>query len=262
MSGFGSPDGGRIALEADDTVATVWLDRPAKHNALTPEMLEQLERILVDLDRDRNVRVVLIAGAGERSFCAGADIKRFKVLPPLDMWAQWTRQGHRVFALLAGLRQPTIAAVSGNAYGGGLELALACDLRIVADNAELGLTEVTIGTLPGWGGNGRLRDLIGAGRAKELIFTGQPLTAERALAWGVANQILPKSDVRSAARALAATIAGRAPIAVQMAKQALDSGAAFPLVEQVAAAATAYSDDAAEGLTSFTEKRDPHYRGA
>ena len=224
-------------------------------------MLGQLERILVDLDARRSVRVVLVTGAGERSFCAGADIHRFKALHPLDMWAQWTRLGHRVFRQLAGLRQPTIAAVSGNAYGGGLELALACDLRIVADDATLGLTEVGIGTLPGWGGTGRLRDLIGAGRAKEMIFTGEPLTADRALAWGLANQLMPKAEVIMAARALAAKITSRAPIAVQMAKQAIDAGDAYQEMEQVASAATAYTDDAAEGLASFTEKRPPRYRG-
>ena len=119
-------------------VATICLDRPDKHNALTPEMLEQLEQILVALDSDRDVRVVLLTAVGDRSFCAGADIKRFKALQPLDMWALWTRLGHRVFDRLAGLRQPTIAAVTGNAYGGGFELALACDLRIVADDATLG----------------------------------------------------------------------------------------------------------------------------
>jgi enoyl-CoA hydratase len=178
------------------------------------------------------------------------------------MWAHWTRLGHRVFDRLAELRQPTIAAVTGNAYGGGFELALACDLRIVAEDATLGLTEVGIGTLPGWGGTGRLRDLVGTGRAKELIFTGEPLTAERALAWGVANQLAPRSQVLEAARALANKIATRAPIAVQMAKQAIDSGDAYQAMEQISSAATAFTEDAAEGFASFTEKRDAKYRGS
>jgi enoyl-CoA hydratase len=253
-------DVGLISVEVD-TVATIRLDRPAKHNALTPEMLGQLEEILITLDSDRDVRVVLVTAAGDRSFCAGADIKRFKTLQPLDMWALWTRLGHRVFDRLAGLRQPTVAAVTGNAYGGGFELALACDLRIVADDATLGLTEVGIGTLPGWGGTGRLRDLVGAGRAKELIFTGEPLTAEWALAWGVANQLAPRAQVVDAARALADKIAARAPIAVQMAKQAIDSDDAYQAMEQVSSAATAFTEDAVEGFASFTDKRDPHYRG-
>ena len=253
---------GQVSVDVDGPIANICLDRPAKHNALTPEMLAQLEQILIDLDADRTVRVVLVTAAGDRSFCAGADIKRFKALPPLDMWAQWTRRGHRIFDHLAGLRQPTIAAVSGNAYGGGFELALACDLRILADGATLGLTEVGIGTLPGWGGTGRLRDLVGAGRAKELIFTGEPLSADRALAWGVANQLAAKAEVIPAARGLATRIATRAPIAAQMAKQAIDSGTAYRVMEQVSSAATAYTDDAAEGLASFTEKRDPRYRGS
>jgi enoyl-CoA hydratase len=260
MSDSLPPEIAEISVEVD-AVATICLNRPTKHNALTPEMLEQLEQILIGLDTDRDVRVVLLTAAGDRSFCAGADIKRFKILEPLDMWAQWTRRGHRVFDHLAGLRQPTIAAVSGNAYGGGFELALACDLRILAADAALGLTEVGIGTLPGWGGTGRLRDLVGAGRAKELIFTGEPLTAERAFTWGVANQLAPKAEVINIARALAVRIADRAPIAVQMAKQAIDAGDAYQAMEQVSSAATAFTEDAAEGFASFTEKRDPKYRG-
>jgi enoyl-CoA hydratase len=251
---------GEISVEVD-VVATICLDRPAKHNALTPEMLGQLEEILITLDSDRDVRVVLVTAAGNRSFCAGADIKRFKALQPLDMWALWTRLGHRVFDHLAGLRQPTIAAISGNAYGGGFELALACDLRILADDATLGLTEVGLGTLPGWGGTGRLRELVGAGRAKELIFTGEPLIAEQALAWGVANQLVPKAEVIKTAHALAVRIAARAPIAVQMAKQAIDSADAYQAMEQISSAATAFTEDAAEGFASFTEKRNPRYRG-
>jgi enoyl-CoA hydratase len=261
MSPSEPPDVGRVQVESDWEIATIVLDRPHKHNALTLEMLEQLEQILVTIDAARDVRVVLVTAVGDRSFCAGADIKHFKALQPLDMWALWTRLGHRVFDLLAGLRQPTIAAVTGNAYGGGFELALACDLRIVADDATLGLTEVGIGTLPGWGGTGRLRDLVGAGRAKELIFTAEPLTAERALAWGLANEIVSKPQVIDAAHALANKIAARAPIAVQMAKQAIDAGDAYRAMEQISSAATAFTEDATEGFASFTEKRDPHYRG-
>lgn len=262
MSESVQADVGRVTVKSDWAVATICLDRPHKHNALTPEMLAQLEQILMTLDSDRDTRVVLVTAVGDRSFCAGADIKRFKALQPLDMWAHWTRLGHRVFDHLAGLRQPTIAAVSGNAYGGGFELALACDLRILAEHATLGLTEVGIGTLPGWGGTGRLRDLVGTGRAKELILTGEPLTAEHALAWGVANQLMPRAQVIDAAHALANKIAARAPIAVQMAKQAIDAGDAYQAMEQISSAATAFTEDAAEGLASFTEKRAPQYRGA
>lgn len=252
---------GRVTLSADGPVATLLLDRPAKHNALTPEMLTDLDAMLTALDADRTVHAVVVAAAGTRSFCAGADIHRFKTLAPLDMWATWTRLGLRVLEHLARLRQPTVAAVHGDAYGGGLELALACDLRVLSRHATLGLTEVGLGTVPGWGGTGRLPAAIGVARAKELIFTGTPIDATRAADWGLVNQVVPAGEVRAAATALAARIAGRAPIAVQMAKQAVDSGAAYPYVEPLAAGATAYTDDAAEGFTAFQEKRPPSFTG-
>ena len=172
----------------------------------------------------------------------------------------WTRLGQRVFAHLAGLRQPTIAAVSGNAYGGGFEMALACDLRILADDATLGLTEVGIGTLPGWGGTGRLRDLVGAGRAKELIFTGEPLTAERALAWGVVTQLAARSrDPERPRPGHQDRQPGPDRGPDGQAGHRRRAGVRRDGADR--SAATAYTDDAAEGLASFTEKRDPHYRG-
>jgi enoyl-CoA hydratase/carnithine racemase len=256
------PDVGEVSLEVAGASATVLLDRPLKHNALTPEMLTQLEGILTTLDADRSVRTVIVAGAGARSFCAGADIVRFKSLEPLDMWATWTRVGLRVFEHLARLRQPTIAAVHGNAYGGGLELALACDLRILSSEATLGLTEVGLGTVPGWGGTGRLRAAIGVARTKELIFTGDPLTAARAADWGLVSQVTAPGEVLAAANALAERINRRAPIAVQMAKQAIDSGDAYSFMEPLAAAATAYTEDADEGFAAFRDKRPPSFTGA
>ena len=178
------------------------------------------------------------------------------------MWAPWTRRGHRVFDRLAGLRQPTIAAVSGNAYGGGLELALACDLRILADDATLGLTEVGIGTLPAgaaladsatWSALGTrqgvdLHRRAADRRAGPGLGRGQPARRQG-------------SRCIDAARALATKIAARAPIAVQMAKQAIDAGDAYQAMEQISSAATAFTEDAAEGFASFTEKRNPRYRG-
>jgi enoyl-CoA hydratase len=261
MSGM-STDVGRVTAATVGAVATVLLDRPDKHNALTPEMLADLDAILTRLDADRGVRAVVVAAAGNRSFCAGADIHRFKALEPLDMWATWTRFGLRVLEHLARLRQPTIAAVHGNAYGGGLELALACDLRVLAADATLGLTEVGLGTVPGWGGTGRLPAAIGTARAKEMIFTGAPIDAGRAAEWGLVNRVAPAAEVGAAARALAVQIAGRAPVAVQMAKQAVDSGAAAAFMEPLAAAATAYTGDAAEGFAAFADRRQPLFSGS
>jgi enoyl-CoA hydratase len=264
MSAASQPriDAGRVTVTSDGAVATLLLDRPDKHNALTPEMLAELDAVLTRLDANRTVHAVVVATAGSRSFCAGADIRRFKALQPLDMWATWTRLGLRVFEHLARLRQPTVAAIHGNAYGGGLELALACDLRVLSDHATLGLTEVGLGTVPGWGGTGRLPAAIGTARAKELIFTGTPIDAAQAAEWGLVNRLAPAADVRTVATALAEQIAGRAPIAVQMAKQAIDSGSAYPFMEPLAAVATAYTDDAVEGFAAFQDKRTASFSGS
>jgi enoyl-CoA hydratase/carnithine racemase len=252
---------GQVTLDWQETIALIRLDRPEKCNALTPRMLADLEQHLSRLDYDHDVRAVVIASAGDRSFCAGADIKLFTSLPALDMWSAWTRMGQRVFNRLSQLRQPTIAAVAGDAFGGGFELALACDLRVIAEDSTLGFPEVGIATLPGWGGTGRLRELVGPTRCKELILTGQPLSASVALAWGVANRLAPKAEVLATASDLARKIAKQAPIAVQMAKQAIDCPGASEVIEQVAAAATATTADAAEGRASFAERRPPTYSG-
>jgi enoyl-CoA hydratase/carnithine racemase len=258
------PHEGRVLLTTDGYVATITLDRPAKLNALTPEMLDQLEAAVAAVDADQSVRVAVLASSGDRVFCAGADIKRFSVLDGAQMWAAWTRRGHQVFDRLDCLRQPTIAAIDGDAYGGGFELAMACDLRILADSASLGLTEVGLGTVPGWGGTQRLPQLVGAARAKYALFTGAPIVAADAFAWGLANELAPAPEVHAAAGRLAKFIATRAPVAVQLAKQAVDlagTAGAGVAIEGMAAAASAGVDDFAEGLSAFLTRRAPEFTG-
>jgi enoyl-CoA hydratase/carnithine racemase len=255
---------GRVDLRVDDDVATVLLNRPEKLNALTPEMLDDLDRVLTQIDADPAVRAVVVISAGDRAFCVGADINRFKVLDGATMWWHWTRRGHQVFDRLASLRQPTVVAIDGHAFGGGLELVLACDLRVVAHEAQLGLTEVGLGTVPGWGGTQRLPAQVGATRAKQLILTGTPIDAETALTWGLVNQAVTKDKVLETAYVLAAAMAGRAPMAVQMAKQAIDiSQGANPgaALEGIAAAASAGVADFTEGLAAFGERRTPEFGG-
>jgi enoyl-CoA hydratase/carnithine racemase len=140
-----------LRMQVEGPIATITLDRPEKLNAVTPEMLEGLEAALGSIEADESVRVLVLTGAGDRAFCAGADINAWASLDPIDMWRKWVRSGHRVIDRLEGLRQPTIAALNGIAYGGGLELALACDLRIAADTVKVAAPEVGIGTIPGWG---------------------------------------------------------------------------------------------------------------
>ena len=249
----------RVLVAVEGTIATVTLNRPEKLNALDPAMLARLDAILAELDRDQGVRVVLLTGAGERSFCVGADVNAWAALQPLDMWRACVREGHRVFDRLAALRQPTVAAVNGYAFGGGLELALAADLRLAAAEAEFAMPEVTIGTLPGWAGTRRLPAAIGVPRAKQLIFTGARLDAATAERWGLVNEVVPRGALSARARELAEAIAGNAPVAVQLAKAAIDDRGAT--LEQVAGALAATTEDGREGVAAFREKRAPRFAG-
>jgi enoyl-CoA hydratase len=261
MSGPAVPG---LRLEIGGPIATVTLDRPEKLNAMTPEMLEGLESMLGTIEADESIRVVVITGAGERAFCAGADINAWASLAPIDMWRRWVRLGHRVIDRLDGLRQPTIASLNGIAYGGGLELALACDLRIAADTVRVAAPETGIGTIPGWGMTTRLAVLAGPARAKQMILTGQPVEALRAEAWGVLSEVVAPADLAEATQQLALRIAAQAPVAVQVAKQLVDG--LRPRVpaslEALGSGLTAFTDDADEGLAAFRERRPASFEGA
>lgn len=252
---------GAVDLDVDGPIATITLNRPQKLNALTLEMLSELSGHLSALDDDESVRAVVLAGAGERAFSAGADIHQFRRLSATRMWSQWIRKGHAVFDQLANLRQPTVAAVAGNAYGGGLEIAVACDIRVMADDATVGLTELGIGTLPGWGGATRLPTVIGHARARRMIFTSQAVDAQTAERWGLVTDVAPRAEVLAEARAIAATMASRAPIALQMTKQLL-SGPVGATVEGLASAASGATADFDEGVGAFKERRAPEFPGS
>jgi enoyl-CoA hydratase/carnithine racemase len=254
-----SPAEGRITLAIQEAVATLTLDRAAKLNALGPEMLANLERQIAAIDRDYDVRVVILTGAGERAFCVGADVNAWAALEPLDMWRRWIREGHRVFQRLANLRQPTIAAVSGYAFGGGLELALAADIRIAGEAAVFAMPETKIGTLPGWAGTTRLPEPIGAARAKQMIFSGARINAATAERGGLVNEVVAGDGLMSRAREMALEIAANAPISVQLAKAAIDGDAAA--LEAMAGALAASTEDGREGIASFREKRAPRFHG-
>jgi enoyl-CoA hydratase len=248
----------RVTLALTGQLATITLNRPEKLNAIDPAMLARLDAIVGQLDRDPAVRVVLIAGAGGRAFSVGADVNAWASLQPLDMWRAWTREGHRVFERLARLRQPTIAVIDGFAFGGGLELALACDLRIAGANAEFAQPEVKIGTLPGWAGTRRLPDIVGVARAKQMIFGGGRVDAATAARWSLVNETV-EGDVMARAQALAEEIAANAPISVQLAKAAIDGQR--DAVEAIAGALAATSADGREGIAAFREKRAARFEG-
>jgi len=250
----------KVKFAIQGPIARITLDRPEKLNALDPEMLTALEDAVSQAEQSRQVRVIMLAAAGEKAFCVGADILAWTALSPLDMWSEWVRRGHRIFERLERAKQPVICAIQGFAYGGGLELALACDIRIVTDSARFAMPEVKLGTVPGWGGTGRLPKLIGSARAKQMIFTGEPIAADVAERWGLANEVVPVASLNDRATGLAEKIAGNAPIAVQTAKQLIASPSSATL-ESLAAAVNAFSDDAREGLAAFREKRSPKFEG-
>ena len=254
---------GTIDLQRNGFIATLVINRPAKLNALTPEMLEQLLAHCHTLETDSEIRVVLLTSASEKAFCVGADIHRWTSLSALDMWRNWIRRGHQAFDALAQLPQPVIALLHGLAYGGGLELDATADIRICSAEAQMALPETGLATVPGWSGTQRLTALLGRSLVKELVFTGEPLDAQRALSCGLVNRVVAREALHDAGLQLAQRIAQRAPVAVQIAKQVIDAGegiAVASTLEALAGAFSATTEDAHEGSQAFTEKRQPHFQ--
>jgi enoyl-CoA hydratase/carnithine racemase len=257
------PADSRVRFSIEDRIASITLDRPEKLNALDPEMLRAISEHLRAFDTSTDARVLIVAAAGGRAFCVGADIGVWSGLEPIAMWRDWVRTGSAVFDQLARLRIPTIAALNGYTFGGGLELALACDLRIAADSVQLSAPETKIATVPGWGGTYRLADLIGPARAKQMIFTGARISAEMAESWGLVNEVVPGDQLQQRARAIATEIAANAPISVQLAKAAIDGArglGAGVTFEAMAGALAAMTEDGHEGVEAFRDKRAPDFK--
>jgi enoyl-CoA hydratase/carnithine racemase len=254
-----------IEFEIDGHIAQIKLNRPEKLNAVTPEMLQQMSDIVQQIDLNQDIRVVLVVSTGEKAFCVGADIEAWAALSPLDMWRDWVQHGHRVFDRIAGLRQPVIAVLQGHTLGGGLELAMCADIRLAAENVKLGQPEVKIATLPGWGGTWRLPELVGVARAKQMIFSGESIGAQTALAWGLINEVHPESELSTRAMLLAHQIAANAPVAVQLAKQVIDAGmhtgVAPMILEALSGGLSATTGDAKEGIAAFRERRAGDFQG-
>jgi len=248
-----------VLLTSEKGIATLTLDRPAKLNAIGPDLLAELDQVMAEIDVDPNVRAVILTGSGDHAFSVGADVNAWAALDPLDMWRSWIREGHRVLQRLVHLRQPTIAAINGFAFGGGLELALAADIRIAADTATFALPETKIGTLPGWAGTTRLPEVIGVARSKQMIFSGSGIDALTAEHWGLVNEVVAPGTLMDRCRALASEIAANAPISVQLAKAAINGDPSAP--EAFAGALAAATEDGREGIAAFREKRPPRFSG-
>ncbi len=253
---------GAVELAVSDATATLTLRRPAKLNALTPEMLDAMAQHIATIAAS-DARVVVLRGEGPKAFCVGADIGRFAGLSPVQM-LDWTARGHRVFDALAALSQPSVAVVHAVAFGGGLELALACDLRVVADTARLGLPEVGLGTVPGWGGTERLTELVGRARAKDIVLARRTIDGTTAESWGIAAACAPLGVLEDTVAELVARIAAGAPVAVSLAKQIIDAaadGAPSRVLEHLAGAVTTATEDLRTGIDGFRSGEIPQFAG-
>ncbi|MGB5983907.1 MAG: enoyl-CoA hydratase [Desulfobacterales bacterium] len=251
--------------EFRNQVALLTLNRPQVMNSFNFALLEALKAAVEEIRFKPDVRVVVITGAGERAFCAGADLKERATLSPLEV-KQFIFTIRNLFTTIENLNKPVIVAVNGIALGGGTELALAADIRIAAESAFLGLTETRLAIIPGAGGTQRLPRLIGKGKAKELIFTGRRVPAQEALEIGLVNQVCPLENLLDRCREMATMICETGPIAIEQAKYAINYGMETDLATGLALESNAYwvtipTEDRLEGLAAFREKRKPVYKG-
>ncbi len=255
-----------IRTEVDGRIAILTIDRPETLNALDVPTLLELEEAFASLEANKDVRAIIVTGAGDRAFVAGGDIADLNSRQGLAHYEEFAEVVHRVFRKIELSDTPTIAAVNGFALGGGAELVLALDIRILADTARLGLPEITLGLFPGAGGTQRLIRQVPLCRAKEIMFTGDHISADEAVAIGLANKVVPKDELMTEARAMAEKVASKSPLVLKLLKRTLAQGGDMPLNsaiahEQAMVALVLDSDDAHEGCTAFLEKRPAEFRG-
>jgi enoyl-CoA hydratase/carnithine racemase len=254
-----------IRVADDGPVRTITFDRPEKRNSLDEPMLDALGEAIEETGARDELRVVIITG-DERAFSTGADLSTYVGYGPLGVREANLRTWSKVLAALEALDKPVIAAVEGYAIAGGTELILACDLVVAADDATFGLSEMRVGVIPGAGASVRLTRWVGRAHAKEILMTGDPLTAEQAYRIGLVNRLVPAADVQAAARELAETLASRSPLALAAAKRAVNVGAEMPLEHGMAYVLQEFallfaSNDQKEGMSAFLEKRAPRFTG-
>ena len=254
-----------LLFESDGGVATITINRPKVLNALNTETLDELRRVILHCRRDDTVRCVILTGAGEKSFVAGADINELSVQTPIG-GRDHAMRGQHVLDLIENLGKPVIAAINGFALGGGCELAMACTMRIAADTARLGQPEINLGIIPGYAGTQRLARLIGRGRALELLLTGDHVTAAEAHRLGLVNRVVPAAELMSEVRKLASALAAKAPVAARYIIDAVNKGLdmAFPdaqVFEATLFGLVSTTEDMREGTKAFLEKRKAEFKG-
>lgn len=250
---------------AEDGIAVVTVNRPHKLNAIDQATMTELSEAFQRVGDEGSVKALIVTGAGEKAFVAGADIGELAEATPFEA-QRLARKGQDVFGLLETIGKPSVAAVNGFALGAGLELAMACTLRIASSNAKLGLPEVKLGLLPGYGGTQRLPRLVGQGKALELLLTGEPIEAQEAWRIGLVNEVVEPADLLARSRAMLMKIAANGPIAVRLAMQAVDAGLSGSLHEGLRFEAACFgvaasTEDRMEGTRAFLEKRKAVFRG-
>ena len=254
-----------ILFAVEDGVATITINRPKVLNALNDTVLADLTRCFRDIRRHEEVKGVMITGAGDKAFIAGADIAVMEGMTPLQA-RHFCEAGHRCMRAIEMCHAPVVAAVNGFALGGGLELALSCDFIYAATNAKMGLPEVNLGLFPGFGGTQRLPRLIGRNRAKELIYTARLLSAEEAFSWGIVNKVVEPAELLNAVKGVLKTILKKGPVAIQLAKRVMNEGTDLPLASGLAFEENTFpmifgTEDKTEGVRAFLEKREARFTG-
>ncbi|MDT0606082.1 enoyl-CoA hydratase/isomerase family protein [Croceitalea rosinachiae] len=255
-----------IYIEEENYLATITIDRPKKLNALNKATIEELHEAFKELDADENIKVVILTGSGEKAFVAGADISEFAHFSVKEGGKLAAKGQEMLFDFVANLSTPVIAAVNGFALGGGLELAMACHFRVASSNAKMGLPEVSLGVIPGYGGTQRLPELVGKGRAMEMIMTAGMISAEKALAYGLVNYIVEQEELLPLCEKLASKISNNSSVAISQAIKAVNAGYSFNTdgyaAEIEAFGACFGTDDFKEGTTAFLEKRKADFPGS
>lgn len=254
-----------VTITRYEHFAVLTFERAERMNTLARDLVADLHAALEDVRNDDRVRVIVLTGAGDRAFCAGADLA--ERLEMNEDQVRTTVAGLQALTTeIADFPRPTIAAINGYAFGGGLEIALACDLRYISDNARIGLTETRLGIIPGAGGTQRLPRLIGLGRAKEMIFTGRRIDAATAVTWGICEDVFPQEHLLSRVQEIAREIAAGGPLALEQAKVAINQGIDTDIVHGLDIERSAYerlipTHDRVEALQAFAEKRSPDFKG-
>jgi len=254
-----------LLIERDEAVLIVTINRPTVLNALSAPLLAELSQAIDEARDDESIRVVVVTGAGEKAFVAGADIKELSVQTPVA-GRDRARRGQALFDRIERLGKPVIAAVNGFALGGGCELAMACTIRLASDSAKFGQPEINLGLIPGYAGSQRLPRLVGRGRALELLLTGAQISADEAFRIGLVNRVVPAAQLLTEARALARTLAAKAPVAVRYILDAVAGGLEMSFADAQDYEATLFgliasTDDMREGTRAFLDKRKPAFQG-